>query len=295
MPKTIIISIPAYNEERSIGLVIQEIKQVMNKTDYNYKISIVNDGSRDSTIEAAKKAGAIVHSHPYNYGLAETFRTEMKQALNLKADIIVHTDADGQYLAQEIPRLIKEVENGYDLVLGSRFRGKIVHMSFLKRLGNKAFSKVISQITRLRITDGQTGFRAFTKEVAKLDIISSHTYTQEQIIKAVFNKFRIKEIPVYFDTRKHGKSRLLKNPLEYAVKAWINLFRIYRDYTPLKFFGSFGLLFLSIGFLIGLYLVSLFILTGKVGHLPLTMVSVLLILLGVQIIFFGFLADMRKN
>ncbi len=295
MTKNIVISIPAYNEEKSIGNVINSIKKVMNKTKYKYKISVVSDGSKDKTVEVAKKCGAIVYPLPYNYGLAEAFRTEMKKALELKADIIVHTDADGQYLSEEIPNLIKEVENGYDLVLGSRFRGRIHYMPLMKRIGNKAFSRVISKVTRLRITDAQTGFRAFTKEVAKLDIISDHTYTQEQIIKAVHNKFRIKEIPVTFAKRKSGKSSLLKNPFEYAIKAWINLFRIYRDYRPLKFFGSFGLLFLSVGLLIGLYLVSLFVITGKVGHLPLTMVAVLSILLGVQIIFFGFLADMKKR
>ncbi len=295
MPKNIVISIPSYNEEKSIGLVINAIKQVMSKSKYKYKILVVDDGSRDKTAGVAKKYGAVVYSHPYNYGLAEAFRTEMKKALELKADVIVHTDADGQYLAQEIPILIKEMENGYDLVLGSRFRGRIEYMPLIKRIGNKAFSRVISKITRLKITDAQTGFRAFTKEVAKLNIISNHTYTQEQIIKAVHNKFKIKEIPVTFIKRKTGQSRLLRNPFEYAIKAWINLFRIYRDYRPLMFFGSFGLFFLSIGFLIGLYLLILFILTERVGHLPLTMASVLLILLGVQIIFFGFLADMRKQ
>jgi len=292
--KNIVITIPAYNEEKTIGLVINKIKSVMDKTKYKCKVLVVDDGSKDKTKEVAKKAGALVYSHPYNYGLAETFRTEMKKCLELKADVIVHTDADGQYLAEEIPNLIKEVENGYDLVLGSRFRGRIQYMPLTKRIGNNAFSRVISKITRLNITDAQTGFRAFTKEVAKLNIISNHTYTQEQIIKAVHNKFRIKEIPATFIKRKSGKSRLMKNPFEYAIKAWINLFRIYRDYRPLKFFGSFGLIFLGLGLLIGLYLVSLFIITGKVGHIPLTIMSVLLILLGVQVIFFGFLADMKK-
>ena len=292
--KNIVITIPAYNEEKTIGLVINKIKSVMDKTKYKCKVLVVDDGSKDKTKEVAKKAGALVYSHPYNYGLAETFRTEMKKCLELKADVIVHTDADGQYLAEEIPNLIKEVENGYDLVLGSRFRGRIQYMPLTKRIGNNAFSRVISKITRLNITDAQTGFRAFTKEVAKLNIISNHTYTQEQIIKAVHNKFRIKEIPATFIKRKSGKSRLMKNPFEYAIKAWINLFRIYRDYRPLKFFGSFGLIFLGLGLLIGLYLVSLFIITGKVGHIPLTIMSVLLILLGVQVIFFGFLEDMKK-
>lgn len=291
----IIVTIPAYNEEKSIGNVVGDIKNIMEEAKYNYKVLVIDDGSKDKTAEAAKKAGAVVYSHPYNYGLAETFRTEIKKCLELNADIIVHIDADGQYKAYEIPKLIKEVENGYDLVLGSRFLGKIEHMPLLKRLGNKAFSKVISNITNVRISDGQTGFRAFKKNVAKLGIISNHTYTQEQIIRAVRNKFKIKEVPVYFG-RRDGKSRLISNPFEYAMKAWTNILRVYRDYEPLRFFGYTGSLFLVSGTLIGLWLVYNFIKTGIVGHIPLTILSTLLVVIGIQIILFGFFADMnRKN
>ena len=130
----IIISIPAYNEERDIGRTIIEIKEALKESSYNYKILVLNDGSRDNTAEAAKKANAVVYSHPKNYGLADTFRTEIKKALDLKADIIVHIDADMQYQPKEIPQLIKEIEKGYDLVLGSRFKGKIESMSIIKRI-----------------------------------------------------------------------------------------------------------------------------------------------------------------
>ena len=121
----VIISIPAYNEERTLPKVLTEIKQVMDETSYNYQILVYNDGSVDKTVEVAKKHGALVVSHKRNRGLAQTFRDEMKECLNLKADIIVHTDADGQYHSKHIPELIEKVKQGYDLVLGSRFRGKI--------------------------------------------------------------------------------------------------------------------------------------------------------------------------
>jgi glycosyltransferase involved in cell wall biosynthesis len=291
----ILITIPAFNEGKSIGAVIKSIKGVMKATKYKYKILVVDDGSRDKTAFVAKSLGAIVYSHPKNYGLAETFKTEMQQALKLNADIIVHIDADGQYLPKEIPKLIKEIENGYDLVLGSRFKGKIESMPFLKRFGNIAFSKVISQLTGLRISDGQTGFRAFTKKVAKeISIISTHTYTQEQIIRAVNQKFAIKEVPVYFAKRK-GKSRLMTHPFDYATKAWINIIRLYRDYEPLKFFGWSGFFIFSIGFLIGLYLVYLHFTEGIRGHFGLIMLDILVLSIGLQIIIFGFLADMYKK
>ena len=292
--KKIIVTIPAYNEEQTIGPVVSDIKKVMSKERCDFKILVVDDGSVDNTKEIAKKNGAIVVSHPRNYGLAETFRTEVKECLKLKADIIVHTDADGQYLAEDIPRLVKEIGNGYDLVLGNRFLGGIESMPLLKKLGNRAFSNAISKIIRQRVGDCQTGFRAFTREVAeKIEIKSDHTYTQEQIIRAVNQKFKIIEIGTYFKKR-DGESRLMRNPLEYALKAWINILRIYRDYQPLKFFGAIGLFFFSIGALIGLILVLLFLTTGRIGHLPLTILSIMLVIIGVQIGLFGFLADMRR-
>jgi len=291
----VVITIPAYNEQKTIGSVISGIKQVMDQHRYNYQVLVVDDGSRDATVKVARDAGAIVVSHPINYGLAETFRTEIKNCLKMDADVIVHIDADGQYLASDIPKLLKPISLGYDLVLGSRFKGKIESMPLLKRLGNIAFSKTISGITHLNVSDCQTGFRAFTRKVAEsISLTSNHTYTQEQVIRAVRQKFRIAEVPVYF-AKRPGKSKLIKNPFEYAFRAWINIMRIYRDYEPLKFFGLIGGLFILVGFLLGLWLVFLFLTTGVVGHMPSTILTMLLIVTGVQIVVFGFLADMNKK
>ena len=161
----IIISIPAYNEEKTLPNVLEEIKHVMNRHTYNYQILVLNDGSKDKTIEVATRHGALVISNKRNMGLAQTFRNEMKECLNLHADIIVHTDADGQYHPQHIPQLIEMVRSGNDLVLGSRFQGKIEKMPLLKRLGNIAFSKVLTSLTKVKITDSTTGYRAFTSEL----------------------------------------------------------------------------------------------------------------------------------
>jgi glycosyltransferase involved in cell wall biosynthesis len=293
----VVITIPAYNEERTLGGVLEKIKKVMDSTKYNYQILVVNDGSKDRTVEVAEKHGAIVVSHPRNYGLAEAFRTEMEQCVRLKADIIVHTDADGQYRAEEIPNLIQKVESGYDFVLASRFKGHIESMPLLKQFGNRAFSKVISQITNTKITDGQTGFRAFTREVAeKIKITSTHTYTQEQIIRVVRKKFKLLEVPAYFAKRGgNTKSRLMKNPFDYAVKAWINLFRVYRDYEPLKFFGFIGGSFFFVGIILGFFIVTNILLYGVAGGIPRVILSALMILSGIQIWLFGFLADMHKK
>lgn len=292
MTKKIIITIPAFNEENTLPRVLEEIRSVMDTTDYHYELLVVDDGSADKTIEAAKKQGAIVVSKKHR-GLAETFKAEMQECLKRKADIIVHTDADGQYHPQHLPELIRKVEEGYDLVLGSRFQGKIEHMPFLKWLGNKAFSRVLTSLTKVTLTDTTTGFRAFTAAVARdINYINTFTYTQEQIIKAAKQGFKITEIPIV--TSRTRESRLFKNPFQYAVRAWINIFRIYRDYEPLAFFGRVGLAGLAGGCGIGLYFVYLHFTVGIRGHIGLLFLMLILLVFGLQTVLFGFLADMKR-
>jgi len=291
----VIITIPAYNEEITLPKVLKEINTVMSKTKYNYQIMVFDDGSKDKTKQVAKAHGAIVRGNTRNRGLAITFRNEMAECVKQKADIIVHTDADGQYPAIFIPKLIKKVEEGYDLVLGSRFKGKNRYAgSVFKNLGNVAFAKVFSNMTKTKLTDTTTGFRAFTREVAEeISFINTFTYTQEQIIRASKQNFKLAEIPI--TPRRTRESRLFRNPLEYAFRAWINIFRIYRDYEPIKFFGKIGLTIGGIGFIFGIWLVYLFFTTGNVGHIPTTILSLLLLTTGIQIVLFGFLADMQNK
>lgn len=300
----IVICIPAYNEEKSIGRVISEIKEVMSSNyenspnthssrKYKYKILVLNDGSVDRTAEISKKNGALVVSNNRNLGLAETFKREMDTCLKLNPDIIVHTDADGQYPAKYIPFLVKKIEKGYDLVLGSRFSKITYSGSFMRKLGNIAFAKVFSHLLRRRITDTTTGFRAFTKEVAELPLINSFTYTQEQLIRAGKAKMSIAEIQI--TTNKTRESRLFGNSIDYAFKAWINILRIYRDFEPIKFFGIIGIVFIILGSLLGIYIVYNILSIGNSGGIPRVMLSMLLILVGVQIGLFGFLADMWRK
>lgn len=289
----IIVTIPAYNEEKTLKKVISEIKDVMDREKYTYDILVFDDGSTDKTIEVAKKNGAITLSNKRNMGLAETFKNEMKECIRLKADVIIHTDADGQYPAHYIPSMIKKVESGYDLVLGSRFEKGKYAGSFMKKIGNIAFAKVFSGLLKTKITDTTTGFRAFTQEVAQLPLMTKFTYTQEQLIRAGKEKMKIYEVPI--TTNKTRKSKLFNNPFDYAIKAWINIFRIYRDFEPLKFFGMIGGLFLILGFILGIWITYTWITTNSVGALPRVILSMLLIITGIQIGLFGFLADMNKK
>ena len=163
-----------------------------------------------------------------------------------------------------------------------------------KRSNARSSAVFNSSLTKIKITDSTTGFRAFTAEVARdINYINTFTYTQEQIIKAAKQKFRITEIPII--ARKTRASRLFKNPFQYAVRAWINIFRIYRDYEPLMFFGRVGLLGLSGGFMIGLYFVYLHFTIGIKGHIGLLFLMMILLVFGLQTVLFGFLADMNRK
>ncbi len=294
--KKIVVTIPAYNEENNIGQVIKSTNEALKK-EYDLIIQVVDDGSNDNTGEVAKEAGAYVIKHPKNRGLSAAFKTEMKAALKHNPDVIVHIDADKQYEPKDIKMLLKEIDNGNDLVLGSRFKGSIEYMPLIKRIGNTIFSSCISKLSHQHITDSQTGLRAFTPDVARnITIISSYTYTQEQILRAITKGYIIKEVPITFLSRKdETRSRLMKNPLHYALYASVNVIRVYRDLKPLVFFGIFGLSMIIPGIMIGFYFLYLHLTTGIKGHLGLLFLMVLLLIVGFQMFIFAFLSDMLKG
>ncbi|MHA1250975.1 MAG: glycosyltransferase family 2 protein, partial [Candidatus Helarchaeota archaeon] len=152
--KKIFIVIPAYNEEKTIGEVIEKCKKYANE------IIVVNDGSTDQTEKIAYEMGATVLSFYRNRGLGHAMRAGLREALHQKADIIITIDADGQYLPEEIPKLLDLIKNNEaDLVLGSRFLGKIEKMSKTKKLGNRVFSWLVRSVTGLPLKDPNTGFR----------------------------------------------------------------------------------------------------------------------------------------
>lgn len=287
----IVVMIPAYNEEESLGVVIEDIQSVYSDT---VEIIVVDDGSKDKTKEVANSYRVHLVSHPKNQGLAKTFQSGIRRALQLGADIIVNFDADGQYLACDIPKLVEPILNSNaDIVLGSRFLGSIEKMSKTKKAGNRMFSWSLRKITRTNISDFQTGFRAFTSHVAERIVIRArYTYTQEMIIDAVCKEFVITEVPIYFAKRKAGKSRLISNPFSYAYKSFKILFKAIRDFRPMLMFGLLGFFFILSGFALGIYFLISKVTQGAVGNSYLFLTSFFLIMFGIQSLLFGLTADM---
>lgn len=292
------ITIPAYNEEESISKVIKEIPKKIEGID-EVEVIVINDGSKDRTSEAAKEAGADkIIQFPSNKGLAIAFKEGLNAATDGGADIIVNIDADGQYNALEIPELIKPILDGKaEIVLGSRFAGTIEDMVPQKRWGNKLATFIVSLAAGKKISDAQTGFRAFSREAAlRLVIHTGYTYTQEMIVQAAHKRIGMMEVPVEFRKRKGGESRLISSIFTYAKNSAVTLIRTYTYYNPLKSFTLIGGGLFLLGTILGFRVLIHFINTGMVTpYLPTALLSSVLAIIGFQIIVIGLIADIEHQ
>ncbi|MGD9142895.1 MAG: glycosyltransferase family 2 protein, partial [Dehalococcoidia bacterium] len=275
----LVITIPAFNEETSIANVLKRIPRRIEGID-TIEIIVIDDGSEDNTVREALLNGVDeIIPHRKNMGLGVTFRDGINRALEKDADIIVNVDADGQHNPEQIPDLIKPVQDGRaDMVLGYRNLDNPDHMSKGKRLGNKLATWVTRRLSGLPVKDAQTGFRAFSREAAlKLNLYGRYTYVQETIIQASHKDLHIAQIPVEFKHRE-GKSRLITNTLGYALKAGQVIFSTYRDYHPMKFFSFIGGIFFAVGLGLGIKVLVHFAQTGMVSpYYPSTVLSSLCI------------------
>ncbi|HEY0908430.1 MAG TPA: glycosyltransferase family 2 protein [Candidatus Paceibacterota bacterium] len=228
--KQIFIGICAHNEEQDLARTIDSISSAMRATSYPFKILVHDDGSTDSTRAIATEKADYVSFTDDRRGLAEAFRLNLAACLARGADIFVHIDADGQYPADKIPELIKEVENGADLAIGSRFLIKKGYRnSWHKALGNTLFSRGYALFLGTPITDLTSGFRAMTKEFAQaITIRSKFTYTYDQYIQAILGKYKIKEIPIQGSPTR--KSRLMKNGWHYMRRAAADIYAYYPEW-----------------------------------------------------------------
>lgn len=207
--KKILIVIPAYNEEGSIKKTVEELSSL----DTKYSILVVNDGSKDSTLEKARETRAIVASLPYNLGIGGAVQTGFRYAKEKDYDVVVQFDGDGQHDASYIEKLAEPVLNGdVDLCIGSRFLPPFsdYRSSFLRRIGINFFARLISFLTGNRVTDPTSGFRAFNKKMIR---IFAHYYPHdfpepEAISVASRYGMKVKEIPVKMRKRSAGNSSI---------------------------------------------------------------------------------------
>jgi len=201
------IVIPAYNEEKTIGEIISNTILTMQSFEMPYEIIVVDDGSKDNTRRVASRYKTTVLFNEDNCGKGYALRKGFEFA---RGDIIVTIDSDGAHKPKEIPDLVYPLLNGADIVAGSRFLGNGVNRSTsrLNRIGNKLFNLMIMILTRKRITDSQTGFRAFKKKVLNKFCLQSVGYEieTELTVKGLNNGFVYEEKPIKSEKRKHNSS-----------------------------------------------------------------------------------------
>lgn len=211
--------IPAYNEEQAIA---QTIAQVPTDLKRYGEVLVVDDGSKDATYELAKKCGVRVIRHLKNKGKYFALETGINEA---RGHIIVTIDADCTYPAGDIHLLVKGILDGNDLMVGSRFKGVIIGMPVLNRMGNMLLSQLASIVAHKKFTDAQSGFRAFRKDLFfRLNLKSKSLEMEtEMTTKAVKYGFRMGEIPIHYKERV-GKSKL--NPMKDGWRMFKAIVRI---------------------------------------------------------------------
>ena len=284
------VIIPAYNEEETIKKAIEKVKPFCKN------IIVVNDGSKDKTGLIARKNNAIVVEHKLNMGLGQSLKDGIKKALSIGSEIIVNFDADLQYNAEDIPALVYYViHENYDLMMGSRLAGTIEKMSFFKKFGNRSYSRLLRYLTKVGISDGQTGFRAFTRDFAeKIKIRGDFTYTQEMILEATTKKAKIGEIPIFFAKREDGESRLMKNPFHFARSSSIFLIKVLIDLNPLKIFAILSSILIVIGFYFGGSEILDWLIAGNIENPFMIIVGIIIIMSGIIILSIALLISALK-
>lgn len=296
MSKRLLVSIPCFNEEQTIGILIKEIPVSITGIDA-VDILVVDDGSKDQTAECARSNGAQVISHATNLGVGSTFQTAVGYAVKHKYDLMINIDGDRQFNPKDISKLADPILRGEaDMATASRFIDKniIPKMPVVKLFGNHMMSFLLSKLLGMHFHDVSCGFRCYSREaLLRINLHGAFTYTQEIFLDLCYKKLKITEIPisvVYFADR---KSRVAGSIIKYAINTSKIIFRGYRDYYPLRFFWSIS----AIIFIPALAFASLFfghfILTGKfTGYLFAGFTSGFLFILSVVFFVLGIVTDM---
>ena len=237
----ITIGLPAYNEEKNIASVITKLKKITDS------IIVCDDGSSDMTSEISKNLGAIVISHKKNMGYGAALRTIFQKSVELDSDILVTFDADGQHRIEDINKILQPLENNEaDVVIGSRFLDNESKIPNYRKIGIKVITQVTNASLKKKLTDSQSGFRAYNKQ-ALAQISPSEMgmgISTEILIKASSKGLRIAEIPItvlyHDDTSTH-------NPVSHGTSVLVSTIKFTSIEHPLKFYGIPSIIFLIIG------------------------------------------------
>lgn len=290
----LIIQIPCLNEAETLAVTLRALPREVSGFDIVEWI-IVDDGSTDDTVRIALENGVDhVVRHTRNQGLARGFMTGLDTCLRLGADVIVNTDADNQYNADDIPALTAPIlEKCADIVVGARPIETIEHFSPLKKMLQKLGSWVVRVASNTDIPDAPSGFRAMSRVAAqRMMVFSDYTYTLETIIQAGQKNMAITSVPIRVNEDLRP-SRLLKSIPSYVKRSIFTIIRIFVIYRPFQFFGSIGAVLFGVGLLFGLRFLWYFLSGNGAGHVQSLILASVLLGMGFQAFLIAFVADLQ--
>lgn len=289
----LIIQIPCYNEAETLAIALGALpREVEGFTKVEWLI--INDGSVDDTVKVAKECGVdYIVDFKHNQGLAKGFMAGIKECLAQGADVIVNTDADNQYEANDIPKLTQPVLDGKaEYVVGARPISQTDHFSPAKKFLQKLGSWVVRKASKTNIPDAPSGFRAMSRECAQqLNVYNNYTYTLETIIQAGQKNMAITSVPIRTNEDLRP-SRLLSSIPNYIKKSVITIVRIFVVYKPFQFFMTIATILFALGLMLGLrYLYFVFTGEGE-GHTQSVILMGVLMGMGFQTGLIAFIADL---
>ena len=248
----VIIGLPAFNEEKKIGPIIEKLKEK-----YEH-VLVCDDGSSDMTSTIASTMGATVVKHKKNLGYGSAIKTIFNEAKKIDGDVLVTFDADGQHQISEIDSMLKPIfENKVDIVIGSRFLGKSKELPKYRKIGIKTITGLTNIMTGSKITDSQSGFRAYSKKMLnEISLIESGMgISTEILIKSMKKNMRITEVPITIDYENNKHS---KEPISHGTSVIISTVKHVAIERPLLYYGVTGLIFLIVGLIFGAWTLQIY-------------------------------------